>query len=216
MIKTLKILLLISLFAPTVLMASKPSEEVVQRVQAAMEVLKTNPESEPELALIHQEIQRIMQEDGMEGIAWLAYKNPVMMEAFIRPESMGLENIAVSLLKQATTKEEMKDMLVVLVSAQIGSQIDPFADVNLALLKRGCGESSVAIDDSAMDQIISEALVLGAERGGSEVHAASFGGSLRELLIALKRKLIELGYLNYIHPWEEIVSPVTSHHYDQK
>lgn len=211
-----KALLFIVLALPSWLLAVSPSDQLLRQVESSVQALFENPDSEKDLDVIKKALQAVMREDGMRGIAWLAYQHPVMLESFVTPESMGLENIAVSLLSLAESEGQMKAMLMALVGAQMGADLDPFAEEHMAILTRGCLESSAGIDQARVEQMISEVLVSAMESEELEVEAATYGYKYYYKWDYCKYKYIKVGYYCYIPKYHKCKSWLKPHHYKDK
>lgn len=181
---TLTPLLLLGLLLPAFASAALPSQDVIDRVKSHMEVLKANPDSQGDLDALFAEIKQITHEYGFEGTAWVAYHDPVLLESFIKPEFMGLENTAIPLLSLANGEGELMSMLTELARAQVVIHMNPMDRRHVAILKEGAKASSVNLDGERMDQVISEAITAGIERGEADVEAAL---SVRTTIMLLER-----------------------------
>lgn len=185
--------------------ASRISEETVHFVKARVSALVENSDSsmdEEQLSLMLQEITR---KHGVEGIAWLGFKEPLILESFIASDSLGLHNIAVALLKQGSSEEEMAEMLLVLVEAQVRSGLDPFKEEHMEWLKEGCKASSISLSGELVDQLLSVALVNGIENGEAQVKSATFRHR-RPQIDLCKLIIKKISYLCFIKDWDNCIS----------
>ena len=209
--KSLTSLLLLGLILPALTFAN-PSADTVKAVQKHIEALKENPESDAHLDSLMEEIESVTQTHGVKGAAWLAYKEPVLLEAFISPQSFGLENISVSLLEQATSKEELAEMIYALVLAQLYMELDPQREEHIEYLKEGASLSSVDLNDVELGQLVDQAVVAGVERGTAEVQAAhSEDSAAIRALIRVRMRLIAKGKDFLIPIIDRIISKLRAH-----
>lgn len=208
--KTISTLLCILLFSSAIGLASKPSELTIQFVVDRVSALAENPESSLDEMQLAQALQDVTRQHGIEGIAWLGYKEPLILESNIAEDSLGLRNISVALLKQANSGEEMYQMLLALVSAQVRNSIDPFSEEHIAWLKEGCMASSIRDRDVLADQLIAEALVAGSELDETQVEAATYNRRInyypKKNFDLCKLIIKKIGYTCFIPKWEKCIS----------
>ena len=211
-LKSLTSLAFIALLLPALAFASRPSEDTVQSVQDRIQALKENPESEKDLDELVSYIETVPQEHGVDGVAWLAYQEPVLLEAFISPQSFGLENISISLLSHATDQEELTEMIYALVLAQLYMEQDPESRQHMEFYKEGVRRSAVSLSDTEIEQLVVQAVVASIEKGTAEVQAAhaNHARAIR-VLERIKAKLIAKGKTFLIPIIDRIISRLRNH-----
>lgn len=177
------------------------SEAIVERINLNVEQLEVDDSAEEPAEMILADFQKIISEDGILGIARLAFQNTVLLDTFIEEGSIGFENISVSMLKQANSETQMKEMLVTLVAAQVAAGIEVFTDWNIEVFEDGCESSSLNLNPERIEQLISEAMVVGLELGESEVRAATYSRYR-----VLRESLNKIVYKCFIKRWDNCYS----------
>jgi hypothetical protein len=160
------------LLATTLTHASIPLDKELEQIHFRVRALKENPDSNLIVDALFEDIENLAQEYGIDGVAWAAYREPVLLETFIAPQSFGLENISVSLIRQAQDRVQLTDMIEALVLAQLFINMDPESPKHLEYFEEGARLSKVALSDVELEQLVIEAVAKGIETGRLEVRAA--------------------------------------------
>ena len=129
------------------------------------------------------------------------------MEAFISPESLGLENIAVALLSQAEDRDQLSEMIYALVVAQLFMEMDPQAPEHIKYFQEGAHQSSVSLSEVEINQLVVEAVVASLEKAKEEVQAAHANHQRATYVLdKTKAKLIAKGNFFIIPIVDRIIS----------
>ena len=178
--------------------AKRPSEATIQLLRDNLQSLSSDAipvEIESRLTDI---FRGVTVSDGLNGVVWLGLAEPVVLEVLVSPDSVGLHAVSIALLKQASNEAEISEMVNALVMAQISSGQDPFSETHLEWIKEGCLASELSLEESQIDQILAQSLVLAMEDGEDDVSSATF------------RRYKRQSYNNY-HTCREVVKKVSHH-----
>lgn len=188
------------------------SSPLVEELKLAASALKQAPDSNDTREAFLKTFDKIYKQEGVEGIVWAGYLEPLVMEAMISPKCLGVENVAKLLLPQANDPEELLAMLTLLVRSQVITHMDPTEKDSLLFLKEGAQSASFELSEERLDQLLSEALVAGME-AGRDVEAATFyNGLTLQQLIDLRDWLVEHGRLHWVPLLNKIISALMQHH----
>ncbi|MCH6256897.1 hypothetical protein MLD52_10085 [Puniceicoccaceae bacterium K14] len=175
--------------------ASVPSDSRVAEIKAIISKMAENLEGNEFDEEFSREMSTLISDYGVEGLAWLGYNEPVFLQAMILSPAMGLENISKSLVREASSEDQVESMLVSLMVAQVAVGMDPASYDAMNIYRTAVAGSDLYVDETRLQSIIDASLVIANEMDETGVIAAN--PALVAQLEALRDRIIALFGANH-------------------
>ena len=187
--------------------AASPSAEEIGRIRAMIGELAKDGDSLEIDTLVKEELAKIIAEYGIEGIAFVALSEPMLMEALLASPSFGYETVANVVVEMASSTAELEQMLVSVMTAQlnIGGEVDE--TVTQEIILSSSKNSSLSLESKDVGE-----LVTSVNRLATTVRSGANG--IKDVSIVESQnpteRLAEIVKETYIEarPDDRIISPV--------
>ena len=159
--------------------AALPSAEDIARVKASIEEMTEGVVSSGNEELLKEKLAEIIAEYGVNGVAYIALSEPVLMEALLLSPSFGYQTVVKAVVEVAANVQELEQYLVSVATAQlsIGREINEAVTQEIILSNATVSDMSLQTLDVG-DLVTSvNQLAMNARSNGGGNDSASIGES---------------------------------------
>lgn len=196
---TTTLLSVLSLFAVSAF-AEMPPQTSIEKVQAIITQMAEDPESDQLDEALKEELSIIVESYGVEGLAAVSLQEPVLMESFMISPELGYGGLSKSLLSQAKSVDELKDMLAALAASQVAIGQNPSSKATFAFIENAVALSSLDVSPEDLEKMVDVASIEAMETSDDEVAAASrYDRQRLRNLKRLRRRLVRIfGEMSFV------------------
>ena len=157
--------------------AALPSAEEVARVKASIGEMTEGIASSDLEELLKEKLAEIIAAYGIDGVAYIALSEPVLMEALLLSPSYGYETIVKAVVEVAANTQELEQNLVSVATAQlsIGRTVDEA--VTQEIILSNTNDSTMSLQSSEVGDMVTSVnqLAMNALSNSSSNESASIG-----------------------------------------